>query len=702
MCTNTTEISVQPLSCSPYPMYTICKYEVKDAGLTVSFTCETGYVLIGTATLTCNTVTNEWSDAFPTCDACQTLAEPTDGSVTLSSNGITTVATYSCDAGTTLNGDSSRTCRTDSTWTNNAPTCTSCPALSDIASGNVTITTDNTTTTAIHYCAPGYSISGDSTAECTISGSWDSNPPLCQCNDPSIPDNGTVTVSNDRTQAVYTCNLGFTLHGVSKRTCPDDGTGWSSDDPVCVGCPSLIEPGNGSVSLSTNGTLTVANYSCIVGYTMNGDTTSDCQTDGSWSSLAPTCSLCDVVPTVSSASYTLISDGTTTSAKYSCSIGTTISGDVTIACDASGVWTVASGTTSCVECPALSTSGGKFEISTDGTTSTAVLVCESGYTLENGGSIECQSNGTWSSSVESSQCVSTPSSTESNNNDGNLLPAVIALSVLAAAIGTALGLALLYIWKLKKIISGKTDDKKRNENGMNSPMFTSLPPRGHTQHIMDTWNRSSAMSAPMSYVPSPRVDSVTPRSLSSSTSNSSLHLSHLNLIREDTTSSVILDQNNPAPWSIKSKLKHENGPSYSSNPSIFPPISENGTLVTPRGNSSTTQSHTKKKKLSFGKKIQRQNSIEANESEVKNSKYEKENNTESESEKASARSTTKVKRFGSVSKTGGGISNGGSVVPKLKLSEQPQRASTPVKHHMKVKEPDECSTPRSNMFTTVQ
>jgi hypothetical protein len=149
---------------------------------------------------------------------------------------------------------------------------------------------------------------------------------------------------------------------------------------------------------------------------------------------------------------------------------------------------------------------------------------------------------------------------------------------------------------------------------------------------------------------------------------------------------------------MKSKLKHENGPSYNSNSSMFPPISENGTLVTPRG----AQSHTKKKKLSVGKKIQRQDSIEANEPEVKNSKAEKDNNTKDESNKASSRSATKVKRFGSVSKTGGGISNGGSVVPKLKLSEQPQRASTPVKHHMKVKEPDECSTPRSNMFTTVQ
>lgn len=67
----------------------------------------------------------------------------------------------------------------------------------------------------------------------------------------------------------------------------------------------------------------------------------------SYSSLIEISAQCDVVPTVSSGSFTLISNGSTTSAQYSCSVGTTISGDVTIACDVNGVWSVSSGTTSC-------------------------------------------------------------------------------------------------------------------------------------------------------------------------------------------------------------------------------------------------------------------------------------------------------------------------------------------------------------------
>ena len=33
--------------------------------------------------------------------------------------------------------------------------------------------------------------------------------------------------------AVYTCELGYTISGVTSRTCKSDGTGWSESDPTC-------------------------------------------------------------------------------------------------------------------------------------------------------------------------------------------------------------------------------------------------------------------------------------------------------------------------------------------------------------------------------------------------------------------------------------------------------------------------------------
>ena len=55
---------------------------------------------------------------------CGPLATLTDGSVSLSS-GTTfgSVATFSCDTGYTLNGDSTRTCLANSLWDKAQPTC---------------------------------------------------------------------------------------------------------------------------------------------------------------------------------------------------------------------------------------------------------------------------------------------------------------------------------------------------------------------------------------------------------------------------------------------------------------------------------------------------------------------------------------------------------------------------------------------------
>ncbi|XP_053399663.1 uncharacterized protein LOC128557081 [Mercenaria mercenaria] len=299
--------------------------------------------------------------------------------------------------------------------------------------------------------------------------------------------------------------------------------------------------------------------------------------------------------------------------------------------------------------------------------------------------------------------MATASPSESNSGDSggsNLLPAVIVLAILALCLGIAFGLSVFYIWKQKENAQCSSNTKASNQNGNFSYNFpASKAPMDHSQHIMDFRNTSSAMSAPMSHHPSPRMDSITPRSLSTTVSSNSLHLSHLNLIREDTTSSVIFDQNNPAPW-IK-RPKHEHGTSLSTG--LFPPITESGTnLTSPRGNNNTGQKHPRKKKQSFTKKMQRQNSINASKTDVSDKEQGKSRIVKAESVKPMSRPKVTVNRNGSIPKSIGTASNGGMAVPKLKLSEQPARASTPVNHQIEVKDPDQCRTPRSNKFPTVQ
>jgi len=54
-----------------------------------------------------------------------------------------------------------------------------CDSLTSITSGTVTMTTDNITTMARYECVPGYYIVGDSNITCESSGLWSSVEPRC-------------------------------------------------------------------------------------------------------------------------------------------------------------------------------------------------------------------------------------------------------------------------------------------------------------------------------------------------------------------------------------------------------------------------------------------------------------------------------------------------------------------------------------------
>ena len=51
------------------------------------------------------------------------------------------------------------------------------------------------------------------------------------CQSPITPDHGNVNA--DGSTASYTCDLGYTISGVTSRTCSSAGTGWSETDPTC-------------------------------------------------------------------------------------------------------------------------------------------------------------------------------------------------------------------------------------------------------------------------------------------------------------------------------------------------------------------------------------------------------------------------------------------------------------------------------------
>ena len=54
---------------------------------------------------------------------CRSLNNPKDGSVSLSGTTVGSTATYTCNDGFRLQGQSTRTCQTNGQWSRRAPTC---------------------------------------------------------------------------------------------------------------------------------------------------------------------------------------------------------------------------------------------------------------------------------------------------------------------------------------------------------------------------------------------------------------------------------------------------------------------------------------------------------------------------------------------------------------------------------------------------
>ena len=58
-----------------------------------------------------------------------------------------------------------------------------------------------------------------------------------------------------------------------------------------VKCEDIASIDNGDLTLSTDGVVTIAVFTCDIGSTINGSSTAECGTDGSWTVTAPQCGI---------------------------------------------------------------------------------------------------------------------------------------------------------------------------------------------------------------------------------------------------------------------------------------------------------------------------------------------------------------------------------------------------------------------------
>lgn len=169
------------------------------------------------------------------------------------------------------------------------------------------------------------------------------------CGDPDRPPK-SYTVPLSPRDMQYRCISGYKLSGPSRRSCLPSG-GWSGSSPECleIACPALVPLENGHVSTegTSNGRLVQGSklvYHCDPGFTLEGNGTRVCQDDARWGGHQPfckpvTCNMPDFE--VNGGVYTLLNVSTAygTMAELNCHLGYERTGVLhTVVCQEDGTW----------------------------------------------------------------------------------------------------------------------------------------------------------------------------------------------------------------------------------------------------------------------------------------------------------------------------------------------------------------------------
>ncbi|XP_064397052.1 sushi, von Willebrand factor type A, EGF and pentraxin domain-containing protein 1-like isoform X2 [Halichondria panicea] len=377
-----------------------------------SYTCDLGYILIGETSRMCQ-LDEQWSGDAPTCDVvqCPSISAPDNGGLIFTNGFIfSSLARYSCEGGYDISGASIRICRSTGLWSAIAPTCqpVDCMGLNNPANGMVALSGTTFTHTATYSCLSGFALIGQDTRQCLATRLWSGEEPTCvvECGDLPIPSNGAVSYSDTtliNSVATFTCSEGYIVTGDSTRTCLLTGM-WSGIQPSCepVDCPSLSDPLNGQVHLTTTTLSSIASYSCDQGFAPSSTEDRLCQTTGQWSGSPPVCTRVDCGPLADPQfGFVTLTPGTDfgSVAAYACNTGYEPSSTTDRTCLGSGVWSGDMPTCSLIDCgtPSSLNNGGQVTVSLTTFGSLSVYTCLSGYVLSAPSSIRsCMENGNWS------------------------------------------------------------------------------------------------------------------------------------------------------------------------------------------------------------------------------------------------------------------------------------------------------------------
>eukprot|EP00117_Sycon_ciliatum_P031397 scpid3721/ scgid0121/ Sushi, von Willebrand factor type A, EGF and pentraxin domain-containing protein 1; CCP module-containing protein 22; Polydom; Selectin-like osteoblast-derived protein; Serologically defined breast cancer antigen NY-BR-38 len=414
----------------------------------VRFTCRPGYTLRGTEFRVCQE-DGSWTGTPPECtvSSCGNPGQPENGIRFGSTFTVGAAVLFTCNDGYRLVGDPRLTCQPNGQWNSARPVCTvnQCtdPGMVPQSTRTVSDRRFITGTVITYTCSSGYTLaSGSLRLTCQSTGQYDNRPPVCDvlsCADPGQPDNGERYGDSFRVGATvaYGCNAGYNLVGGLTQQCQPDGQ-WSETRPTCqavvITCGNPGLPDNAVRQGDSFTAGDVVSYTCRPGYTpVSGDLSRQCQSNGQWTGVLPTCQVSSTPPSGCSDPGTPRNGQRAVGAqfpnvgaiiRFRCLSGYRITGSIRRVCQANGQWSGTQPTCSTVQCAPVPPIAGALVtiVPDDGRYAAGTVVtvtCGEGFELIGESLLICDDSGRYSAALPQCQVATRPTTSAPVGITGN-------------------------------------------------------------------------------------------------------------------------------------------------------------------------------------------------------------------------------------------------------------------------------------------
>uniref|UniRef100_A0A671PZU1 CUB and sushi domain-containing protein 1-like n=1 Tax=Sinocyclocheilus anshuiensis TaxID=1608454 RepID=A0A671PZU1_9TELE len=296
-----------PISCSDpgTPPFAVMSGQKFTTRAVVHYSCSQGRTLVGNATRQCLD-DGRWSGSPPYCSGdnpgfCGDPGIPPHGSRLGEEFRHKSLLRFTCEAGYVLIGSSERTCLQNGSWSRIQPVCEviMCGQPPAIRNGQVEGSDLQWGSSVTYSCFEGYQLSSPGIATCEGNGSWRGEIPQCLpvlCGDPGSPAEGFIEGRQFtyKSEVSFYCRPPFLQVGSSRRVCEADGS-WSGIQPSCIDPSSNAckDPGTPSYGIPVQAQgFEVGSkifFRCRKNYHILGSTTRTCLENLTWSGMQPEC-----------------------------------------------------------------------------------------------------------------------------------------------------------------------------------------------------------------------------------------------------------------------------------------------------------------------------------------------------------------------------------------------------------------------------